>query len=227
MKSLFPNLLCFLALSSLLIADDLKLSDGRVLKDYRILSKSASDVMVKHEGGVENVAYSKLPQKLQDELGYDPKQASQKQEQSAPANDSAKGSKSFKGIYAVDVYGNLESKGFSVEKLRDSTLGLSAWYCSMTQGNTVYKVDASGESETKVSNVRATITGDINSIDSKAAEFLGFVASLPYEGSSPNRARAWVESNIGRSASTEIGGVRFELKTIGNTGRLLLITPAS
>lgn len=160
-------------------------------------------------------------------MGYDPEQIGQKKEKSVPLKASTGGSKSFKGIYAVDVYGNLESKGFSVEKLRDSGLGLSAWYCSMTQGNTVYKVDASGESETKVSNVRATITGDRNSIDSMAAQFLGYVASLPYEGSSPNRARAWVESNIGRSASTEIGGVRFELKSIGNTGRLLLITPAS
>jgi hypothetical protein len=55
---------------------------------------------------------------------------------------------------------------------------------------------------------------------------LGFIASLPYLNSNPQKAKKWVVDNISKKTKIEINGVKFEL--IGNSKniRTLLITLA-
>jgi hypothetical protein len=47
--------------------------------------------------------------------------------------------------------------------------------------------------------------------DTIAANALGFLATLPYQGSEPERARAWVVANISRAATLTIGGAKLTL----------------
>ncbi len=53
--------LSLLTLASSVFGDDLTLSDGRVLTDYRILSETATTVMIRHKKGLSKVEKRLLP----------------------------------------------------------------------------------------------------------------------------------------------------------------------
>lgn len=54
---------------------DLRLTDGRVLRDYRVLQADALHLMVIHADGVGNVPLAHCPAELQSEYGYQPEAA--------------------------------------------------------------------------------------------------------------------------------------------------------
>lgn len=132
------------------------------------------------------------------------------------------------GLAAVDVHGNFTNKGFTLEKRLDPVQ--SEWRCKDENGTRSMLVEAFGDSPTSLTMVRGTYTGYASGdVNKEAAEFLGYVSSVPYDGSRPSEARGWVERNIGSNAKTSIGGVSFEL--IANPTaprvRMLMITPRS
>ena len=62
---------------------------------------------------------------------------------------------------------------------------------------------------TQIEYVTATALGYGNA---GAATFLGFVATLPYDGARPNEARQWVEERVTRGGGeTTIGAAVFRL----------------
>jgi hypothetical protein len=125
------------------------------------------------------------------------------------------------GLYPVDVYGNLTDKGF---ESTDATEGVYSY--EDRNARRQYQVEIFADTPNEVNAVDAMsqryTPGDP---DQTARRFLGFVASLPYEGAKPKQARNWVENNVGSTDSTVINGVKFNLSE-GGTTRMLRIHPA-
>ena len=124
------------------------------------------------------------------------------------------------GLAAVDVHGNLTNKGFALEKIQAD--GKESWICKLQDSTGILTGDAYGQSATKILSVQGTaVSFNPSNINSVAGEFLGFLASLPYEGSSPAQARAWVVANIHHDSVTRIGGVKFEIFAKAPASRML------
>ena len=117
------------------------------------------------------------------------------------------------GLTAADVKLNLENRGFTCTGPGG---GASVNYACTSSG---YQVFFSGPGVTSIASVNAVALGD----DSAAREFLGYVATLPYDGADPTKARSWVDANVGTNATTTIGNAKF---TLGGPsgGRTLDIT---
>lgn len=143
------------------------------------------------------------------------------------AEEARRNPKTIPGIVASDVHLSLKERGFVIQRIWGEDGDLMYSCTDDRRGNTRYQADAIGKAGQELTSVRATVTSTPSEANVQGADFLGYIASLPYEGSLPNKASAWVESNIGRNATTEIGGVRFELSAISSTGRMLTITPAN
>lgn len=130
------------------------------------------------------------------------------------------------GLAPVDIYLSLEEKGFKTNKDFKSTG--TEMLCQMASGasllfasikcppfavSEVLAVDAVAES---------TQLGD-----SEPREFLGFIATAPYDGANPVKARTWLNNNFGSNAQTEINGVLFELSVTKGTAHRLRLSPAT
>ena len=66
--------LFFLAVAAI-HAEDIKTTDGVILKDATITGNDALGVTVSHSEGIARVTYDKLPEELRKKYNYDPKQA--------------------------------------------------------------------------------------------------------------------------------------------------------
>lgn len=132
--------------------------------------------------------------------------------------------KTIPGLSAVDVYGVLEPKGFQLEHLPKIESG-EAWNCVSEYEGCELRGDTFGDGTDRIRSVRATVRHK-NAGDPvpTAKEFLGFIATLKYDGAQPAQARKWVEEHVAEKASTVIGGVKFE--TYGTQWvRMLLMEP--
>lgn len=67
-----------------------------------------------------------------------------------------------------------------------------------------------GESANRIDSVSATVVV-YNGSDTPAADFLGFLATVPFDGDDPATARSWVAANISTGGTMEIGSARFTL----------------
>lgn len=105
----------------------------------------------------------------------------------------------LRGVAAVDLYGNLEQRGFAIRRDAGQIVCTSADRQLIAIGY----VDGA-----TLRSVSATATGP------QAAEFLAFVASLPYTGSQPAESSAWVTSTIaaGSDSRRSVGGVVLRLE---------------
>lgn len=116
------------------------------------------------------------------------------------------------GLVAVDVYGNFEKRGFDCtgpKRLKTT----SQWLCKSADpgGSAEYIVDIMGRTPVHIESIEGNAFIYDGRID-RAAAFLGFLATLPFDGAQPARARSFVESNIaGGEATTTFGQVRFRL----------------
>lgn len=132
------------------------------------------------------------------------------------------------GLAPVDVYLNFENKGFELDKVFDDPQS-PIWRCTENTSKHSMMVETFGKGALAVTLVRGTYQGHANEdADSAAKSFLGYLASLPYEGSDPSSARSWVISNLGTNAKTKIGNASFELIVHPDAPRfrMLLIRPA-
>lgn len=82
MKKLLTKILPFILLATA-HCDDLKLKNGKVLEDYRIINHSPIDATIIHKGGVENIPFKLLPDELQEKYGYQKQDAEKYQKESA------------------------------------------------------------------------------------------------------------------------------------------------
>lgn len=69
-----PTFLFFLFCVAL-HAEDIKTTDGQILKDATITGRDALGVIISHSDGIARVAYDKLPEELRKQYNIDPKQA--------------------------------------------------------------------------------------------------------------------------------------------------------
>ena len=132
------------------------------------------------------------------------------------------------GLAAVDIHGNLTNKGFELTK-DFSDPNQPIWTCTEETGDYRATAIAYGDgSPTKITLVRASFDDFSKRRENRqeAKDFLSFIATLPYDGSEPVKAREWVRSNSGRNKSTVIGGVTFELNARVRGNQTLLMQPA-
>ena len=124
------------------------------------------------------------------------------------------------GLAQADVKLNMEDRGFTCSDLdSDEQDGVTYYFrdCTNEIGEVDLYVGTISRTITGVDAIEASIAFlDGQGDDQLAASFLGFVATMPYDGSQPTQARAWVESNItevdtGKPEETEISGVKMML----------------
>jgi hypothetical protein len=86
----------------------------------------------------------------------------------------------------------------------------------------VFTVDATGAA--------GRLSGE--AFNGLAAGFLGYAATVPYDGSEPQRAKQWVQAHVkeankpGSALETQIGPVKFELSGSAYL-RVLKVKPAA
>jgi len=88
---------------------------------------------------------------------------------------------------------------------------------SCSDNSSMLFVDITGPDSERVDWIDATVVQAVAPSDEIAGTFLGFIATMPYNGSSPSDARAWVEATLpllgtsGEAQSITIGSVKFTL----------------
>lgn len=117
------------------------------------------------------------------------------------------------GITAADITLNLEKKGFECELWIGQVN--PEWMCTLRLPGDVgeARVLVHGYSPTRILFIDATVMAWLVPIVDAATPILGYIATLPYEGAEPEKARAWVEQAIaaGGEHTTVINGVRFRV----------------
>jgi hypothetical protein len=155
------------------------------------------------------------PETVKDEVAKKPSQEEQKPEpEPAPRN--------IPGLTPQEVYLNLENRDFKCSE--PELMGPDnqvRWTCEKQEANGEYLVEINSSDANSVRLVEATvITSDPAHADALAQDFLGYVATIPYEGAHPEEAKAWVKQNVGSKASADVGGVSYTLG--GKAGRHFL-----
>jgi hypothetical protein len=131
------------------------------------------------------------------------------------------------GLEPVDVYLNLEKKGFKTTKHYGDSQ--NTFVCELEEDKCSYTVTAytpaGSANSVKTVQVMAQWFGpNDDAATDKLKPFMGFAATFPYDGATPEEARRWVEANLGKETSESFGGgVKFELFSKART-RLLRIS---
>lgn len=120
------------------------------------------------------------------------------------------------GLTASDVHGNFTNKGFSLDKKLESIA--SIWTCNSSDTNGNMVVTATGDGPSNIISVEGTYY-NYSELETSliSKEFIGYVASTPYEGSSPAAAKAWAYNNIEKGGDTIIGLVTFKIYYTSST----------
>jgi hypothetical protein len=105
----------------------------------------------------------------------------------------------------------LQALGFDCPPPTRYAGGLS-WVMRWTSPAATYRVEVIGPHERAIRRVEASLLG-VPPFASRehAADFLGFIASVPYQGCDPDLARAWVGEHTGADAEAIIGGACMRL----------------
>lgn len=120
------------------------------------------------------------------------------------------------GIAAVDLTSSLENRGFTTTK----RFGAQVEYvCQYKLENSELTAEAFGSSADQLISIKAT--GVSFSDDTETIrEFLGFIATLPFDGNRPALAKQWVLSEFGSNSQTTFGPCSFTLRHAGGSWML-------
>lgn len=102
--------LLLLSIATSLHAADLKLTDGRVLKDWSFLSQTASSVFVKHAGGATKVAKKLLPSEILAKYPIDVESVAREEKALADADAAGRARKAEVDAAAKKEYDDRVSK---------------------------------------------------------------------------------------------------------------------
>ncbi|EKT3967142.1 hypothetical protein [Flavobacterium psychrophilum] len=133
---------------------------------------------------------------------------------------------SIKGLMPVDIYLNLEKKGYAITKNHSLEYG-DLINCKNSSAGIDYVVDISGNNENPVEEVRATAT--INGTEPTkliiaTKPFIKYISSVQYEGSEANKVAEWIEKNFDNDKSTiEVSKVKFTISAPTKFVRILSI----
>jgi hypothetical protein len=135
----------------------------------------------------------------------EPKRESKPEPKPEPSN--------IPGLTPQDVYLDLENRGFkcSEPELMQPEDEVR-WTCERQGDKGRYLVEINSKDANSVRLLKAwVISHERARADALAGDFLGYVATVPYEGAQPEKAKAWVEQNVGSKASAKFGGVSYTL----------------
>jgi len=131
--------------------------------------------------------------------------------------------KNIPGANPVDVYLNLEKKGFKVDKQLGS--GSCSWLCTKQESGLSYTVNVLSEKPTQIQQVAITAALDGSESDKliiATKPFIKWVSSFPYEGQDVQKLASWIENNFDRNgASITIGAVQFTMSAPNKSTRQL------
>ena len=161
----------------------------------------------------------------------EPSRQAESPAETGPSDPESPATPVIPGLTAADVTANMEEQGFECsgpEQLQTQI----AYTCSWSDGLMDMTVDVYGTSPTQVTLVEATVTDAAPDVRAgEMAAFLGFVATLPYDGAEPEKARSWVEKHFdaagqqGNVQSATFGPVLYEMYGT-ERGRFLELKPA-
>lgn len=136
-------------------------------------------------------------------------------------------SKVIPGLAPVDVYGNFENKGFTIdEKIGAKT---ASWTCFQQEDGIEYTAEVyATDNVGKVNSVEYTAlrtTPERNSVEAMKA-FLKYGASLPYDAADPSKVAQFIEDNYyTNESSVVVNGVKFTLYVPSDYSRILSVEP--
>lgn len=138
-----------------------------------------------------------------------------------PSGSGDSSTKLIPGLTTADVKLNLQNRGLTCDggsTLADGTV----WTCKGSDATTDWQVDIYGSSVLAIRTVDAVVLWSGGG-DGEAAfdAFLGYVATLPYDGAQPEAAKAWVVANTNGTKS--FGGASLALAS-ASTGRARTLT---
>jgi len=118
------------------------------------------------------------------------------------------------GLTIPEISSHLADHGLECEGPYPRGETMSSWDCRppSAAGSLEREVAIVGQSPERIRTVTARLS-DQNEMppEEAAVDFLGFVATLPYEGADPGQARQWVEENVASGGKLTIGTASFEL----------------
>ena len=121
------------------------------------------------------------------------------------------------GIQAADITVNLEQQQFDCTNVQGSS-GYYSWTC--TKEELSYELGAEVDATTllTVDCIEAWVVVSFGEPDDAlSVDYLGFIATVPYDGARPSQARQWVEQTLptitqsGDIRETTIAGVKYTL----------------
>ena len=118
------------------------------------------------------------------------------------------------GLSGDDLTGNLDDKQFECSS---TTEGVAVTSCERVTADGYLSVGAYG-TEAGIHTVTAEAQGDM------AEDFLGYIATLPFDGNQPDEARQWVADNMGQAADNMFGPAHYTLSSEDGTTTLTIST---
>ena len=119
------------------------------------------------------------------------------------------------GLSPVNVTVGLEGLNFTCTAVKKVGVYHQRTCLKGLAAETLYQVVISGREPFLVDFIEASVKQAKNPESRIAMEFLGYLASLSYNGSTPDQARTWIESTVpalGRDVQEmEFGGVKYIL----------------
>lgn len=124
------------------------------------------------------------------------------------------------GLQPADVYPNFTNKGFKLTKNFGKIQ--NEWRCVFEDSSKLFEVVVFSKNASTVKVIEATVINYTSyNTNEIAKEFLSYVATMPYTGSSPADAKNWVIKNLGSNISKYFGKVKIELFANTSKARIL------
>ncbi len=118
------------------------------------------------------------------------------------------------GLTVSDVASHLAQHGLNCEGPSPRGETMRSWECKAPSDAEGIEREVSiiGQDPDRIRLVTATVSRDDEAPpEEAAADFLGYVASLSYEGANPAQARRWVAENVTSGGKLPMGAAIFEL----------------
>jgi hypothetical protein len=122
------------------------------------------------------------------------------------------------GLSPVNITVNLEQQNFTCTAVKKVTTHYERTCTKGTSSTYLFQVVIFGRESFLVDFIETSVLQYSNPDSKTAIPIVGFMASMPYEGATPEDARAWVESTIpaleGASGDPQekiFGGVKYVL----------------
>ena len=173
-----------------------------------------------HETGTATLPVSAIPEPLQDDIRFAMilwagKQMAQREafRSQTATKDTKPDAYRIPGAKPVNTYLGLEQKGFKVTKRFGE---VNEWTCSGGTALVMCNATVIGPStDVEAMTAIVAMVSDASTTPDVAETggFLGWLASLPYDGAEPQMIKSWVESHIKARVNTSkvVGGVKFNL----------------